>query len=358
MADESDRLVSNILIEVSKKAPSVPHVVPDLVKEVLHVLEDDTFSLEARPVMQRGKAMEGCDRELLSVIEAKVTLRILSTGLLKRLHKELLHPRHISSFSKDEVEETENVVSALRSLERFVDGRLKVHMDLSEDGTASPVKATLTPEKVPGAGSIPRLLRLCRVYKMTRKECEAFGYLLLCHLGRGFPANVDGYRDLKEGSDATALSTVASFTDMTTEEMLNFVSPSRPYRREGILEVYQRKEHMASHMIIKVSNEVMRALIGGELSESEFLKIDATELARLLRTEEGFSLRTPPHGPSKPRLSIDELPAFNLGDPNDNRNLRNIIRDYNEPLSPNSVYVPYYLSLSLSLSLSLYPTLA
>eukprot|EP00899_Mesostigma_viride_P017150 jgi/Mesvir1/25436/Mv01713-RA.1 len=78
---------------------------------------------------------------------------------------------------------------------------------------------------------------------------------------------------------------MAKFCQMSPAEVLTFLAPSRPHMAQGLIEMDAQLSLDYAGQAINMPPEVMMSLAGGVLSSSEFLKVEGTALAELLRSE-------------------------------------------------------------------------
>lgn len=69
------------------------------------------------------------------------------------------------------------------------------------------------------------------------------------------------------------------------------VAPHRVHVEQGLIEVDTMYRDTLSTSVVKMPKEVLHALVGSEISATDFLKIDKTLLAEILQAEPGFSIK-------------------------------------------------------------------
>eukprot|EP00494_Astrolonche_serrata_P025753 UN26014 len=129
---------------------------------------------------------------------------------------------------------------------------------------------------------VPRLVRLCKKLKLTKKESTALEFIILHNIGIHFPPGTKNY-------DARGmLRNMARVSNMTSKEVLNFLSPHKRWIKDDL---FSRDEDFLSYdfssQVFRMRKEVLSALMGGILTQEELMAIEGTALAEVLE-EEGY----------------------------------------------------------------------
>eukprot|EP01027_Heterolobosea_sp_BB2_P002901 GEZU01004354.1.p1 GENE.GEZU01004354.1~~GEZU01004354.1.p1 ORF type:complete len:506 (+),score=151.33 GEZU01004354.1:67-1584(+) len=141
--------------------------------------------------------------------------------------------------------------------------------------TTATTPSAATAEKKPFT---PRVLRLAKRLGLTEKETNALLFALIVQCGTEIP------------SDENTGALMAKFSGMTMKECMDFINPSRVHIKQGLIQIESSyRSDSISTSSIKMSKEAVLALVGSELTATQFLKIDKTELAEVLMEEPGFS---------------------------------------------------------------------
>ena len=127
----------------------------------------------------------------------------------------------------------------------------------------------------------PRILRLSKKFQLSDKETEALLFIVISQSGILLPL-------YDSSSEASAMGT---HSEMTSEELMNFLSPNRQHIKQCIVEIDSTYRDTFSSSIVKLPKEVLHALVGGQLTASEFLKIDKTYLSDVLMEEPNFYIQ-------------------------------------------------------------------
>ena len=138
-------------------------------------------------------------------------------------------------------------------------------------------------EKEKGEVALPRAVRLARKYKLSENEAKLFYYVLVDLAGL--------YLDLKPqqhllyGGRALELTATCKVLDLSLLEVMEFFTSERKHMEDGIFPDINQTYILTSS--IRLESEVGKALLGGKLSSSEYLKVDNTPLGDILAEEPG-----------------------------------------------------------------------
>ncbi|CUG93186.1 AAA ATPase, putative [Bodo saltans] len=138
----------------------------------------------------------------------------------------------------------------------------------------------------------PRLLRVANALQMTPKEIEALTFLQVCHSGSNFVFSVN---------NALCPSTVAKFADLNPKELLHFVAEYREHIKQGLVQLDSLGRASLMESKLCLSQEVVAAFTGENLSEEQLIKLEKTCLSTILLAE-----RAAAGGSSPPQKKADE----------------------------------------------------
>jgi hypothetical protein len=127
----------------------------------------------------------------------------------------------------------------------------------------------------------PRAARLASKLGLSEKEMIALLFIVLHHVGTRFPPVSEGY------SGRGMIRNMALFADLSSVETLAFLSSNRPHMKQSLIQM--NEEFMSfefSDQTITMSKAALFALLGGCLSEEEFLSIDNTSLHDVMLEEQ------------------------------------------------------------------------
>lgn len=98
-----------------------------------------------------------------------------------------------------------------------------------------------------------------------------------------------------------------NYAKFNAREGLDFFDESRTHMQQGFVEM-ESEYRLFFNSTIKTSSEILRAMVGCKISQSEFLKIDSTVMATVLNEEPDFNIMaTPSAAIKKPRNNMKEL---------------------------------------------------
>jgi|GEM_PF-622025 len=124
---------------------------------------------------------------------------------------------------------------------------------------------------------IPRLVRLAGEMAWTPGELRCIQVMVLCYVD---PVTFNKHE----------LRFLIGLAGLSTREFLQFVQPGRRHMKESLVEIEKGISHSVFDHDFRMADEVVKALVGGKLSDDEFLKIDKTALAQVLMAEADFNL--------------------------------------------------------------------
>eukprot|EP00898_Chlorokybus_atmophyticus_P008869 jgi/Chlat1/8984/Chrsp94S00697 len=133
----------------------------------------------------------------------------------------------------------------------------------------------------------PRLHRLCHALELTPTETRAIQFLLVHNIGCEFPPAASSSAFQSRG----VIRNMAKFSSMSPAEVLWFLRGSRPHMKQSVLELDSELSLDYAGQNVNIPAEVMGAVLGNALNADEFLKIEGTCLADILR-EDGFDPST------------------------------------------------------------------
>ena len=82
---------------------------------------------------------------------------------------------------------------------------------------------------------------------------------------------------------------MAIIGNMSSREVLNFLSPNRKHMKDGLFEASDDALCFEfSGTTFKMSKETLSAIMGCKLTSEQFLAVDNTTLGELLKQEEGI----------------------------------------------------------------------
>ena len=140
-------------------------------------------------------------------------------------------------------------------------------------------------EKEKGEVALPRAVRLARRYKLSENESLLFNYVLVDQVGLylELTARRGGFGGF--GGGMGDLTSTCGTLDLPLLEMLDFLSSEREHMQHGLFPDINQT-YMLSNAI-RFDGEILKGLVGGKLSSSEFLKVESTPLGDILAEEPG-----------------------------------------------------------------------
>ena len=153
-------------------------------------------------------------------------------------------------------------------------------------------------EEKHGEIRLPRVVRLCRKYKFSPKETEITLFTLTMQAGIEREDRYGGY-----GIDPISL---CSFLDVPLQEVLDFLDQDRLHMQQGFFPDVQHSYILSS--TLSYDTDVCKALMGANLKQNDFLKIEQTYLADIVVQEpeyQHFRDQTGDDKSKKPEASMD-----------------------------------------------------
>ena len=136
------------------------------------------------------------------------------------------------------------------------------------------LRLKLTEEKH-GEIRLPRVVRLCRKYNFSADETEITLYTLTMQAGIEREDRYGGY-----GIDPVSL---CSFLDVPLQEVLDFLDQDRLHMQQGFFPDIQHSSIVQSNL--SYDTDWFKALMGADLKQNDFLKIEQTYLADIVAQE-------------------------------------------------------------------------
>jgi len=134
------------------------------------------------------------------------------------------------------------------------------------------LKAT---EEKHGEVRLPRVVRLCRKFNFSKNETEITLFTLTMQAGIEREDRYGGY-----GIDPISL---CSFLDVPLQEVLDFLDQERLHMQQGFFPDVQHTYILSS--TLSYDTDVCKALMGADLKQNDFLKIEQTYLADVIAEE-------------------------------------------------------------------------
>lgn len=130
-------------------------------------------------------------------------------------------------------------------------------------------------EEKHGEVRLPRVVRLCRKFNFSETETELFMFVLARQAGIEREENTFGV-----GIDPISLST---FLDVSLRDILEFLDQDRLHMQQGLFPDLQHTYILSQQLY--VDTDVCKALLGADMKQSDFLKIEQTYLADVIAAE-------------------------------------------------------------------------
>ena len=167
---------------------------------------------------------------------------------------------------------------------------------------------------------LPRLERLAQRLKLTEKEKTAFQYIILHNIGIKFPSNQRSY------DGRGMLRNMAIIGNMSSREVLNFLSPNRKHMKDGLFEASDDALCFEfSGTTFKMSKDTLSAIMGCKLTSEQFLAVDNTTLGQLL-IDEGVSPSNLPSASSPRDINKQKPVKFDGDDDDDDENVFDLLK--------------------------------
>ena len=136
------------------------------------------------------------------------------------------------------------------------------------------MRLKLTEEKN-GEIRLPRAIRLCRKHKFSARETEITLFTLTMQSGIEREDRYGGF-----GIDPISL---CSFLDIPLQEVLDFLDQDRLHMLQGFFPDVQHSYILSS--TLSYDTDVCKVLMGADLKQNDFLKIEQTYLADIVAQE-------------------------------------------------------------------------
>ena len=136
------------------------------------------------------------------------------------------------------------------------------------------LRLKLTEEKH-GEIRLPRVVRLCRKYNFSANETEIIMFTLTMQAGIEREDRFGGY-----GIDPISL---CSFLDVPLQEIINFLDQDRLHMQQGFFPDAQHSCILQSNL--SYDTDLCKALMGADLKQNDFLKMEQTYLADIVAQE-------------------------------------------------------------------------
>eukprot|EP01084_Bolivina_argentea_P281445 481540_1 len=249
-----------------------------LTKNGLQILVEQPIEL----LLSSPKTEFKSDDEYLDLLE-----HIFSMHFLIYDSQELLSKNYLSSVSKfstkQDLEDKNNVYIGLKSLLAQLKSLMNERLSTTNNYK-------------------PRLERLSNKLNLTNKEKIALQYIVLYNIGIKFPY----YNASRNGRGM--IRNMALISNMSSREILNFLSPKRQHIKDGLFETSEDGLYLTFRReTFKMSKETLSALMGCDLTSEQFLKVDNTTLGQLLINEGVNPMDLPLASPkAKNKNKIDE----------------------------------------------------
>ena len=211
----------------------------------------------------------------------------------------------LDKVNKDDIIQKQNVYQGLSSLLTQLQNLMKLRLSQSKSIPKNGDNSNGDSNDKKNDYYEPRLERLATKLKLTEKEKTCLQYIILHNIGIKFPANQRSF------DGRGMLRNMAIIGDMSSREVLNFLSPNRKHMKDGLFEASDDALCFEfSGTTFKMSKETLSAIMGCKLTSEQFLAVDNTTLGELL-IEEGVCVSNLPSS-SSPRNSTIKKSKFNL----------------------------------------------
>ncbi len=219
------------------------------------------------------------------LLDASIMVRSVVTNSYRR--KELLNSddEELREIAAQDCLIDEHIIAAYASVTDALSKPFRNRKDeeAEEEEEASKEPATTNEKKPTREAWTPRVIRMCHKLGLSDKEERAMIYILVAQCGTLYPT-------IDSMSMISTAAIMGKFCQMTPTELIHFLSPSRLHCKQELIEIESQYRDTLSGSLIKMPKECMWALLGAQLSASEFLKIDKTVVAEVLLEEPGFSI--------------------------------------------------------------------
>jgi SpoVK/Ycf46/Vps4 family AAA+-type ATPase len=136
----------------------------------------------------------------------------------------------------------------------------------------------------------PRMVRLTE--RLGLNKCEVRAWVCIVLSCTGMYAPPDSAQSLMRNSisnwSRSELLTIREFAGFeSASELLQFLSPGNPIMKQGLLEVDDEMSTSYSDCRFRAPREVLKAVYGGHITLDEYMTVDGTALADVLKEEPG-----------------------------------------------------------------------
>lgn len=199
------------------------------------------------------------NQQFLSDYTAWANLKQKVDDSRQSLRRDMLtpHPVNEAVAAEEFQQQTEVLKQVEQRLKKIINMRLK-----------------MTEEKH-GDIRLPRVMRLCNKYKFTANETEITLFTLTMQAGIEREGRYGGF-----GIDPISL---CSFLDIPLQEILDFLDQERLHMQQGFFPDVQHTYILQS--TLSYDTDVCKALMGANLKQNDFLKIEQTYLADIIAAE-------------------------------------------------------------------------
>ena len=128
---------------------------------------------------------------------------------------------------------------------------------------------------------LPRIVRLCRRFKFSENESKLALQALISQGGFDDPRKFEAYGPYRGGS-LTCVG-VCQRLDIPISEVQAFLSKERLHMKQGVFPDIQ--DNYLLYSTLSYDGDFCAALVGSKLTSNEFLKLEQTELAKVILEE-------------------------------------------------------------------------
>ncbi|XP_065889621.1 uncharacterized protein [Dysidea avara] len=199
------------------------------------------------------------NQEFLSDYNAWASMKQRVDQSRQSLRRDMLTPHNINEpiAAEDFLKQTEVLNEVEERLKKIINLRLK------------------NTEDKHGEVRLPRVVRLCRKFNFSKNETEITLFTLTMQAGIERETRYGGY-----GIDPISL---CSFLDIPLQEVLDFLDQERLHMQQGFFPDIQHGYILSSNL--SYDTDVCKALMGVDLKQNGFLKIEQTHLADVIAEE-------------------------------------------------------------------------
>eukprot|EP00485_Elphidium_margaritaceum_P014580 CAMPEP_0202732188 /NCGR_PEP_ID=MMETSP1385-20130828/187527_1 /ASSEMBLY_ACC=CAM_ASM_000861 /TAXON_ID=933848 /ORGANISM="Elphidium margaritaceum" /LENGTH=1162 /DNA_ID=CAMNT_0049398495 /DNA_START=24 /DNA_END=3510 /DNA_ORIENTATION=- len=252
---------------------------------------DATLEIIVKPhiqlLLQSPKTGFTSDDEYLNLLESIFTIFFLSYDSRETLSRNFLG--YLDQVTEHDIQTKRNIYEGVHSLLTQLQNLMELRLSQSKPGNDTNTNESA--EQKNNEHQIlyePRLERLASRLHLTPKEKFALQYIILHNIGVRFPSNQRSF------DGRGMLRNMAIIADMSSREILNFLSPNRKHMKDGLFEASDDALSFEfSGTSFKMSKETLSAIMGCDLTSEQFLAVDNTTLGELL-IEEGVCVSNLP----------------------------------------------------------------